>query len=98
MPLCSVCWRWETLVAGDTICHSCMQLQDEERCIQCDGARSSWRWCEERGLCFHCRGHSLWPRSLEEDALDEDAGVVLAGDEPEPEPEPTAKPKIKEEL
>jgi len=40
----------------------------------------------------------LWPRSLEEDALEEDAGVVLAGDEPEPEPEPTAKPKIKKEL
>ena len=89
-------------MAGDTLCHSCMQHQMEERCIQCDNPNSSWGWRENRGLCSTCRGRSLAspPQSLADnddvEGDDDHAGVVLAGDEPEPEPAPKVVLKMVE--
>ena len=89
-------------MAGDTLCHSCMQHQMEERCIQCDNPNSSWGWRENRGLCSTCRGRSLAspPQSLADnddvEGEDDHAGVVLAGDEPEPEPAPKVVLKMVE--
>ena len=89
-------------MSGDTLCHSCMQHQMEERCIQCDNPNSSWGWRENRGLCSTCGGRSLTstPQTLavndSVEGEDDHAGVVMAGDEPEPEPAPKATSKMAE--